>query len=386
MNEAVSPIPAAPATPGVATQWATRAAFFVVGLTVSAWAPLIPHARQRLGVDEAQLGLLLLCMGIGSVLVMPLAGGLAARFGCRRMQLAAGALICLSLPFLAVAATPAGLALALLGMGAGLGVFNVVVNVQAVAVERAAARAMMPGFHGMFSVGGIAGAGGVSVLIGLGASPLLAASVATALALLLLAVSAPAMLPYGGESGRAAFARPRGKVLLIGAICFVMFLAEGSVLDWGALFLTSNRHLPPSTAGFGYVAFASAMTLGRLAGDRIVQMLGATRVVLFGGVVAACGLLLAVLLPWGWAGLTGFALVGIGAANVVPVMFSAAGRQHDMPTHLAIAAVTTLGYAGVLLGPALLGFVAKLTGLPAALGLVALLLALAASGARRATR
>jgi predicted MFS family arabinose efflux permease len=238
----------------------------------------------------------------------------------------------------------------------------------------------------MYSVGGIAGAGGVAGALALGASPLVAITGTAALAALLLATARGGLLAQGGEGGHAAFALPRGRVLLVGAVCFAMFLSEGAVLDWSAVFLSTVRHADPATAGLGYVAFAVTMTLGRLTGDRVVQALGAFRVVVCGALVAASGFALVVMAASPLAGLAGFALVGAGAANVVPVMFSAAGRQHDMPTHLAVAAVTTMGYAGVLLGPAALGFVASLTSLAAALGLLVVLLVAVASVARLATR
>jgi predicted MFS family arabinose efflux permease len=371
---------------GVRERVATRIVFFIAGFAVSAWAPLIPFAKQRHALDDGQLGLLLLCLGVGSVLMMPLAGGLAARFGCRRMILVAGAVICLCMPALMLAPSVSVLALVLAVFGASLGVLDVVMNVQAVIVERAGGRAMMSGFHGMYSVGGIAGAGGVAAALALGAPPLLAISGTAGVAVLLLAGSRRGLLVRGGEADHPAFVLPRGRVLLIGAVCFAMFLSEGAVLDWSAVFLTSVRNADPATAGFGYVAFAVTMTIGRLSGDRIVQALGAFRVVVCGALLAAAGFMLAILVPSALAGLAGFALVGAGAANVVPVMFSAAGRQRGMPTHLAVAAVTTMGYAGVLLGPAALGFIAQATSLAAALGLLVMLLVAVAAVARVATR
>lgn len=372
--------------PGARERVATRVAFFIGGLAVSAWAPLIPFAKRRLALDDAQLGLLLLCLGVGSVLMMPLAGGLAARFGCRRTILAAGAAICLCMPALMLAPSIPLLALVLAVFGASLGVLDVVMNVQAVIVERESGRAMMSGFHGMYSVGGIAGAGGVAAALALGATPLAAIAGMAAAAAVLLAGARRGLLAHGGDADQPAFVLPRGRVLLIGAVCFAMFLSEGAVLDWSAVFLSTVRHADPATAGFGYVAFAATMTAGRLAGDRIVQALGRLRVVVCGALLAAAGFLLAIVAPSPLAGLAGFALVGAGAANVVPVMFSAAGRQRGMPTHLAVAAVTTMGYAGVLLGPAALGFVAKATSLAAALGLLVLLLVGVAVVARPATR
>ncbi|WP_175502080.1 MULTISPECIES: MFS transporter [unclassified Pseudoxanthomonas] len=372
--------------PGVRERIATRIAFFIGGFAVSAWAPLIPFAKRRLALDDAQLGLMLLCLGVGSVMMMPLAGSLAARFGCRRAILAAGAMICLCMPALMLAPSIPVLAVTLAVFGASVGVLDVVMNVQAVIVERASGRAMMSGFHGMYSVGGIAGAGGVAAALALGATPLVAIACTAVLAALLLAMARSGLLAQGGEGDQPAFVLPRGRVLLVGAVCFAMFLSEGAVLDWSAVFLSTVRQADPATAGFGYVAFAVTMTLGRLTGDRIVQALGAFRVVVCGALVAAAGFTLAILSTSPMAGLAGFALVGAGAANVVPVMFSAAGRQRDMPTHLAVAAVTTMGYAGVLLGPAALGFVAKATSLPMAFGLLVGLLLCVAGAGRQATR
>ena len=386
LEDAATPGRAGADRPGARERIATRLAFFIAGFAVSAWAPLIPFAKRRLALDDAQLGLMLLCLGIGSVLMMPLAGGLAARFGCRRTILAAGTVICLCLPALMLAPSIPMLAAALAVFGASLGVLDVVMNLQAVIVERASGRAMMSGFHGMYSVGGIAGAGGVAGALTWGASPLVAITDTAVLAALLLAAARGGLLAQSGEGDHPAFALPRGRVLLVGAVCFAMFLSEGAVLDWSAVFLSTVRHADPATAGFGYVAFAATMTLGRLTGDRIVQTLGAFRVVVCGTLVAAAGFALAILSASPMAGLAGFALVGAGAANVVPVMFSAAGRQHDMPTHLAVAAVTTMGYAGVLLGPAALGFVAKATSLPMAFGLLVALLLCVAGAARQATR
>lgn len=374
------------AAPALRERVATRIAFFIGGFAVSAWAPLIPFAKRRLALDDAQLGLMLLCLGVGSVMMMPLAGGLAARFGCRRAILAAGTVIVLCMPVLMLAPSIPVLAVTLAVFGASVGVLDVVMNVQAVIVERASGRAMMSGFHGMYSVGGIAGAGGVAGALALGATPLAAITGTAVLAALLLATARRGLLAQGGEGDQPAFVLPRGRVLLVGAVCFAMFLSEGAVLDWSAVFLSTVRHADPATAGFGYVAFAVTMTLGRLTGDRIVQALGAFRVVVCGALVAAAGFTLAIVSASPLANLAGFALVGAGAANVVPVMFSAAGRQHDMPTHLAVAAVTTMGYAGVLLGPAALGFVAKASSLPIAFGLLVILLLGVASVARPATR
>ncbi|MGC4043560.1 MAG: MFS transporter [Armatimonas sp.] len=366
-------------------QLATRIVFFVAGFAISSWAPLVPLVQAKIGLDDGQLGALLLCLGLGSVITMPFAGGLAARFGCRTMILVAGGLVCLSLPVMAAAQTALQLAVALLVFGAGLGTMDVVVNIQAVIVEKAAGRAMMSGFHGMYSVGGIIGAGVVTGLLSLRLPPLHAILAIIALSALLLGIARKGLLPYGSEEDTPAFALPKGGVLLIGLLCFILFLAEGSVLDWSGVLLNTVRGVEKSSAGLGYVAFSITMTLGRLTGDVIVQRLGPQRILGLGGLCAAAGFALAALVPAWPVAVLGFALVGVGASNAVPVLFSAAGRQTAMPGNLAIAAVTTLGYAGILAGPALIGFASRALTLPLALLGVAILLVGVSLSARRVT-
>jgi predicted MFS family arabinose efflux permease len=366
------------------TRLATRASFLVAGLGVAAWAPLVPYAKARLGVDDATLGLLLLCLGAGSVIFMPLAGILVGRSGCRRVIVAGGAVLCLVLPALAVAASVPLMGLALFAFGAAVGAIDVAMNAQAVIVEKAAARPLMSGFHALYSVGGIAGAAGVSAVLGLGLAPLAAVAGVSIVLALLLAGSRPHLLPYAEHGGGAAplFVLPRGRVALIGLLCFVVFLAEGAMLDWGALYLTASHGFAPADAGIGYAAFAVAMTLGRLFGDRVVHALGGPKVLLAGGACAALGFVATILVPAGPAALAGFVLVGLGCSNIVPVLFTAAGRQTAMPSSHAVAAITTLGYAGILAGPAMIGLIAEATSLPAAFGLLAALLALVAASAR----
>ncbi|WP_260961940.1 MFS transporter [Pseudomonas citri] len=367
--------------PGRLEQMSTRVAYLIAGVGIAAWAPLVPYAKVRANLDESTLGLLLLCLGVGSILAMPIAGALAGRFGCRRVLSGGTLLICLALPLLATLSSLPWLAAALFLFGAGLGTVDSTVNLQAVIVERASGKTMMSGFHGMFSLGGIIGAAGVSALLGLGLSPLGAMLVVNALLLVALFKAAPHLLPYGSESSGPAFAIPHGVVLFIGILCFIVFLAEGAVLDWSAVFLATERGVDTAYAGLGYAAFALTMTVGRLTGDSVVHRLGARRVILYGGSIAATGFLLATLAPMWEAALLGYALVGAGCSNIVPVLYTAVGKQTLMPEAIAVPAITTIGYAGILAGPALIGFVAHGSSLSVAFGLLALsLVAVAASG------
>lgn len=382
MSSAISSFPA----PGVAQQISTRIAFLIAGLGMSAWAPLVPFAKERLAVNEATLGALLLCLGLGSLVSMPVTGMLAGRIGCRKVIAASALIMCVSLLGLATAPSVLTMAVALLFFGAAVGSVDVAMNIQAVIVEKASGRSMMSGFHGFYSLGGIFGAAGVSGLLWFGLTPLSSVWVMVAVILILLVMAVGKLLTYGSTTSDPLFVRPRGKVLLIGCLCFIVFMAEGSVLDWSAVFLTSLRGIDPAQAGLGFAAFSVAMTIARLLGDRIVQALGGTKVIFLGGICAAGGFLLIVLVPLPEVAFLGFVLIGLGASNIVPVMFTAAGNQSVMPVGLAISAVATMGYAGILVGPALIGFVAQLSSLSVSFALVAIGLLVLASCARRVTR
>jgi MFS family permease len=313
---------------------------------------------------------------------MPMAGILATRFGCRRVAVGGTLLICAALPLLATVSSIPALIAALFMFGAGLGTVDSTVNLQAVIVERASGKTMMSGFHGLFSLGGIVGAAGVSALLGFGVSPLGAMLVVVVLLLIALCKAAPHMLPYGSERSGPAFAVPHGIVLFIGGMCFIVFLAEGAALDWSAVFLTQERGIDTAYAGLGYAAFALTMTVGRLTGDAIVHRLGATRVIVLGGLTAAGGLFLATFAPSWELALVGYALLGAGCSNIVPVLYTAVGKQTVMPESVAVPAITTLGYAGSLAGPAVIGFIAHGSSLSFAFGLMALLLVAVAIGGK----
>jgi MFS family permease len=365
---------AAPTVPGRLEQFSTRVAFFITGFSISAWAPLVPYARDRLGLDNAGLGLLLLCLGIGSILSMPLAGALTVRYGCRRIILTVGSIACLCLPLLATLTQIPLMVATLFIYGASMGALGCVTNIQAIIVERASGKTMMSGFHGLFSCGGIVGAAGVSALLSVGVWPWLTMTLVALFIVLAMYKAGPNLLGYGSEAGGPAFAIPHGVVLFIGLMCFTVFLTEGAMLDWSAVFLSTQRGVEPSYAGFGYAVFALAMAIGRLCGDPIVRRLGVHRIILYGGLCAALGMAVATLVAHWQAALVGYALVGLGCSNIVPVFYSAVGRQKTMPENVAVPAITTLGYIGILMGPAGIGFVAHLSSLGAAFLIIALML------------
>jgi MFS family permease len=360
----------------------TRIAFLIAGLLMSAWAPLVPLVKARAGLDDGGLGLLLLGLGGGSIAAMPFAGYLTAHYGCRPVVIWATIVLCAVLPLLSTMEWLPGLVIAVIIFGASMGMLDCAMNIQSVIVEKNSGQALQSGFHGLYSVGGIVGAGAMTALLTFGLDPLIAALCIVTTVLGSLYKAAPTLLTYGTERGGPLFAVPRGIVLLLGTLCFIVFLTEGAMLDWSAVFLVSNRGLEPSIAGLGYASFAAAMTVGRLTGDAIVSKLGGVRVVVLGGLCAAAGMIVSLGID-GWpASLIGYALVGAGCSNIVPVIFTAVGRQQRMPQAVAIPAVISMGYAGILIGPVFIGAVAHLSTLSFALGCLIVLLVFVSAAAR----
>lgn len=357
---------------GVAEQNATRAVFFIGGFGAASWAPLVPLLKQRLAIGEDVLGMLLLCIGIGSLLTMPLSGAASVRLGCRKVLTSAAILYALLLLGLCTVSS-LWLSIPLLLMfGAIMGCIDVVVNIQAVIVEKASGKRLMSGMHALWSVGGFAGAGLFGIWVGtLGLAPLISTVIASCIMLLILAGSTRHLLTYGGESGGRLLAIPRGIVTFIGIIACIAFLVEGAVMDWSGVFLTTVRHFDLSLAGTGFTMFSAAMLTMRLLGDWLVQKLGQQPVVIGGSLLTLLGFLTIIFAEKIYFLYAGFFLVGIGSANIVPVFFSLIGKQHVMPVSLAVPAVSTLGYLGILMGPAVIGFIAHQTSLFAAFGLLA---------------
>jgi predicted MFS family arabinose efflux permease len=371
-----------PSVDRAGTRLATRLSFLAAGFAMACWAPLVPFAKARTGVDDGQLGLLLLCLGIGSMMAMPTTGILSARLGSKPMILGGGLGLVLLLPVLSIAGNAYLLAVALLGFGASLGTIDVAMNVHAVEVERAAARPLMSGFHALFSIGGFAGAGGMTFLLSIGMTPVAGALCGSALTLVALLLAWPRLLKARGEP--TPLVAPRGVVLLLAGLTAVTFLTEGAILDWSALLTIGAGLVGTAKGGLGYMLFSVAMTIGRLTGDRIVARAGNVRVLAIGGGLTVAGLIVLLTVSVAPIAMAGFLLIGLGASNIVPVLFSLAGRQTAMPATLAVAALTTTGYAGILAGPAGIGLLAHAIGLHTAFWLLAALMCLVPLCARRA--
>ena len=352
---------------------ATRAFFFIGGFGSASWAPLVPVLRERLAIGDDVLGLLLLCIGIGSLATMPLSGALSARLGCRRVLVAAGVLyagvllsVCLVNDFWI--AVPI-----IFVFGALMGCIDVVINVAAVIVEKGLGRRIMSGMHAFWSMGGFVGAGlyGVWVVI-LGLTAFQSTAIASLLIFVLTVFFGRHLIPYGGGGG-SLIAIPRGIVVFVGITALIAFLSEGAVMDWSGVYLTTVRGMDLSLAGVGFSVFSGAMLLMRFLGDRVVLRIGQCPVAVGGALLTFVGILLIMFAPVGSLLYLGFFAIGIGSANIVPVFFSLMGRQTVMPIGTAVSAVSTMGYLGILAGPAAIGFVSSATNLMTAFGMLAAL-------------
>ena len=354
---------------------ANQAFFFVGGFGTASWAPLVPLLKARLDVAEDVLGLLLLCIGIGSLLTMPIAGFLAGRFGCRRVLAVDSVVFAALLILLAVVGDIHFAVPALLAFGAAMGILDVTVNIHAVRVEQLLKKRLMSGMHALWSMGGFLGAGLFTVWHSLGLTALGATACSSTLMVILTLAFMRFLLAGRSGSGGKKLAAPRGIVVFIALVAGISFLVEGAVMDWSGVFLTEVRSMDISLAGTGFASFSAAMLLMRLLGDAIVNRVGARRVVLAGSIIAITGFLIVIFSPAGKFIFLGFFAIGFGCANIVPIFFSLMGRQRDMPLNAAVSSVSTFGYLGVLMGPAAIGFIAHSTSLLASFVLLAVLLA-----------
>lgn len=352
---------------------------------MGAWAPLVPYVKNRLGVDEGTLGLLLLAIGIGSMSSMSCSGVMAEKYGCKKIIVVSTLGLLAVLPMLASINNIYLMACALFLFGAFLGLTDVTMNIHATIVEKLADKPLMSGFHGFFSIGGIVGAAFVSALLFVKLSTFEASALCSIVILVLLFISANELINKQSDPSQAAQnshnKKPDKILMLIAVICFICFMAEGAVLDWSGVYLTQEKGLDIINAGWGYAVFGFSMAVVRFFGDAIVKKFSRVTILIVSALTAALGYGIAVFfLDW-YVSIFGFVLIGIGAANIVPIIITLAGKSTNVPVNAAIAFVTTVGYIGILLGPAAIGFIADIHNLSVAfIGLSIALILIAGSG------
>jgi MFS family permease len=350
--------------------------FAANGAVFGNWAVRIPAVKADLHLSEAALGGALLVPAVGALIAMPLVGALSARFGSRAATVGTALVFFLVPALLGLTPSLPWLVPALLLFGLAFGGLDVAMNAQAVTVERAGGRPVMSSFHAAFSAGALLGSltGALAASAGL---PLAVHLGTTGLVLLALCGPLfPAMLREESSAGKRGplFAWPHGRLLPLAVIAAVVLLAEGAVADWSAVYLRQELGAGAGTAGLAFTAFSLAMVAGRLAGDRLVVAWGRVRTVRVSALIALGGGLVVAFVPSVVAVVLGFAALGVGLACVVPLVFSAAAGNDPEPGP-ALAAVSTPGYLGFLLGPPAIGGLAELVGLGTALALLPVLLA-----------
>ena len=335
----------------------TAATFLINGTVFGGWAALVPRAITRLDADEGSFGLMLLGMGIGSILAMAFSGRLIARFGAGPMIRISFAIFLLSYIAVATSSTWGLFVAALLLFGASGGLMDVTMNAYAADVEVHMNWRVMASFHGMWSIGGLIGAAAVGAMLAV-VGDLTQALILCVLLVALFLTCQHNLTSFRHEEGRQA--RPKFTInriaVTLGVLTAICFAAEGAVRDWGSLFLTREVGASIEHAGWGFAAFSATMALGRFSGDWLRLRFGEQSVITISSAIAVLGYLIAILLDHYLLVVAGFALVGLGLSNTVPILISAAGRSATAGS--SIAFVVSLGYAGLLASPPILGFIA----------------------------
>ncbi len=360
--------------------------FLLFGLIYGSWVSRIPAVQNALSLNDAELGLSLLSMSVGAILAMPVTGLLLRRWGNMWVVRGSTALLALGLPFIITAATQWQLTLVLLIFGVVFGTVDISVNAYAVAMEARLDRPMMSTLHGLFSLGGLIGAGitVVAAARGLEARPqfLTVAAIVAVLAL----VTGQHLIETGGRDTSApVFVMPPRSLLGLGLFAFCVLLSEGAIADWSAVYLEDVLGASASVAASGYAAFSIAIAACRFGGDPLIRRFGAPVIVRAGCLIAAAGMAVALVGGTVPTTIAGFALVGAGLAATFPTALGAAGRTPGMVPGMAIGAVATAGYVGLLTGPPMIGFISNAASLRVGMALV-IVLCIAGALLARTTR
>lgn len=368
-------------------RWATRAQFGALGVLGGAWGVHIPSVKSQYGLDEGLLSLVLLAAAIGAVASLLVAGRFVAWLGARRATQCCAAAMGLMLALALNWPSLAWLLASMLLFGAAMSLFDVAINTEGSALEALAGRPIMGNLHGSFSLGGMAGAVLTAALLRGGMPAQLQLLAIGAAVAVWVGLTARGMLDTHPEDGpaegpRARFAWPRGQLLVLGLLIFAGMSAEGAMYDWSVLYLKQEVGLPQEQAAMGYAAFSAAMALARFGGDGLRQRLAERSLLRLGGGLSAVAMAAVLLTGHPVVALLGYALIGAGLAMVVPLLYNAATRVPGTTRAAAIAAVSSIGYSGFLIGPPLIGALARAWSLSWALGVVVLASAVLAWGAR----
>ncbi|MET0333768.1 MAG: MFS transporter [Rhizobacter sp.] len=364
---------------------AVRAEFFIAGALFATWGIHVPTVKQHYGLGEQALAIAMLASGVGAVLTLTQAGRIVGRQGARRMAMLSGVLCAGSLAALLVSQSYAVLLALMVVFGIGMSLLDVSINAAASELESLRKRNLMSGFHAMFSLGGMVGAGLGSALLSHGVAAGMHLVVTSLISGVFVVIAGLVMLQTvaGSEEGGHGFSLPRGVLGLLGVLAALGLIAEGAMYDWSVLYMTQELKSAPDFAALAYASFSGAMAAARFGGDWIRDRVSPAVLMSSSAALAAVSMAGVLLIAHPLATLIGFALVGLGFANVVPVLFGTAAKLDANPAH-GIAVVASVGYFGMMAGPPLIGVIAEHSSLTVGLASVAVFATILAIAAPRA--
>jgi MFS family permease len=343
-------------------RWAVGCLFFLQGLCFASWASRIPSIQQQLNLSDALLGMVLFALPAGSMIALPLSGWLVTRFGSKRIASIALVLYTFSLVLLGFAGSTTFLIGVLFLFGMAGNISNIAINTQAVGVELRYGRSIMASFHGFWSFAGFTAAGIGAVMIGNGIIPLHHFVMIMTVILLCIALCFRFLLPDETRTSETPrlFVKPDKTLWKLGIIAFCCMICEGAMFDWSGIYFRKVVLADKNWIGAGYTAFMCTMATGRFLADKLVSRLGFNKTIQLSGVLIATGLSVAIIFPYVPSAIAGFFIVGFGVSSVVPLVYSQAGRSTTISPGMALAAVSSIGFFGFLIGPPMIGLVAGL--------------------------
>ncbi len=368
-------------------RWATRGQFLLLGFVAGTWGVHVPSIKSHYDLDERLLAAALLSTSVGSLLTLVFAGRVVGQLGARRASVLAGLAFTAALGASLVMPGYWALLIAMLVFGAGESVFDVAINSEGTTLETLSGRAVMSGFHGMFSLGAMFGATSAALMLRAAVPDWMQLIGVGAFAAVCITLTSRGMLdshPKRSSGGdEVHFAWPSGALLLIGLLICCGMLAEGVMYNWSVLYVQQELGTPQDRAALAYIAFAGATAVTRFAGDAVRARLSERTMLLLGPIIAATAMAVVLLIARPWVAIAGFAAVGVGLATIVPILYNAATRVSGVSRAAAIASVSSIGYLGFMVGPPVIGGIAHATTLSIAMGTLIVASAILAIGSRR---
>jgi MFS family permease len=368
-------VPSQRVVPRSTMRLAVAAFYFCMGLCFASWASRIPDIKTKLHLSEAELGSILLALPIGQLLTMPVSGRLVTRYGSRTILSLAILLYALELTNLGWVTQGWQLAIALFIFGVVGNLSNISVNTQGILAEKIYERPIMTSFHGAWSIAGFTGALIGLLMMNLGLPPRTHFFIVAALVFIIVFSARRYLIPgtTGPAEKKKFFSKPEGVLVQLGIIAFCCMAAEGAMFDWSGVYFKEVVEAPHSLVILGYASFMIMMAMGRFAGDRIIARVGRKKTLQYSGIFILTGLMIAVLFPYLITATLGFLIVGFGVSSVIPTVYSTAARSTKIAPGMALAAVSSVGFLGFLMGPPLIGYIAQLASLRYSFAVISLL-------------